>query len=83
LIVAASIVFCLLKLLLIVDRSGAADDVAFVAVVAVFVPFAALLVVGTAFPVLNVSPPDDARRDGLVLVAEILRCTRRCVGDCT
>lgn len=35
----------------IVDLSGAADDVAFDAVVAVFVPFAALLVVGTAFPV--------------------------------
>jgi len=35
----------------IVDLSGAADDIAFVAVVAVFVPFAALLVVGTAFPV--------------------------------
>ena len=38
----------------IVDLSGAAEDVAFDAVVAVVVPFAALLVVGTACPVPKV-----------------------------
>lgn len=31
----------------------------------------------------NVSAPLDARRLGLVLDAEMLRCTPRCVGLCT
>lgn len=68
--------FCLLKLLLIETLSDAAAAVAAdVVTVPVVVPFVAV-VAGAACPARNVSPPDEARREGFVLVAEMLRCTR-------